>query len=205
MVTIEAWGYGLAVTENGLTKVYLFSAIEMIDYYIDSLNNYYVRIKFLARKDCVQDDLILKLSALSVNNIVFTNDLVGANLALTSIQNLISSTTNASIDALNANVDQVVTGVNQVVDGIDELIAGQSRTPYIARITTATTTVLNFKTYSVSVSNIGTGTLTVNGVTVKQGETVNFTAGAVNNFYAPGAFTLVTGAPADVLVIANTI
>lgn len=198
MVTIEAWGYGLAVTENGLTTIYLFSAIETIDYYVDSLGNYYVRIKFLARKDCVQDDLLLKLSALSVAGTVFTNDLSGANLALTSIQNLISSTTNASIATLNANVVQVV-------DGIDELIAGQARTPYIARITTATTTVLSFKTYGVSVSNIGTGTLTVNGVTIKQGETVNFTAGAVNNFYAPSTFTLVTGASADVLVIANTI
>jgi hypothetical protein len=57
--------------------------------------------------------------------------------------------------------------------------------------------------YSVSVSNVGTGNGTILGGTIKPGETLNFDAGSINNYYAVNAFTY-NGTGTELVIIYNS-
>lgn len=46
------------------------------------------------------------------------------------------------------------------------------------------------KVNSAAFANVGTANLTVNGTILKPGETINFDAGDVNNYFKEGAFTV---------------
>lgn len=63
----------------------------------------------------------------------------------------------------------------------------QERTPNFIRPTTSGNIAV--LTYDVSVHNSGTADGTVLGTTIKPGETLNFNAGSLNNYYSAGVFT----------------
>ena len=58
-------------------------------------------------------------------------------------------------------------------------LAPKSRGTSISRPTIASTTSAGL--YSLSIANVGTANGTVNGITLKPGETISFDAGALNN------------------------
>jgi len=75
------------------------------------------------------------------------------------------------------------------------------RTPNFIRVTGSGSIAV--QTYSVSVANVGTGNGTVLGSTIKPGETLNFDAGSLNNFYTTGTFTY-DGTGTELIIIYNS-
>ena len=73
------------------------------------------------------------------------------------------------------------------VSSIEANTDPNERTPNFIRPTTASNIAI--LTYDVAVSNVGTTDGTVLGGLIKPGDTLNFDAGALNNFYAAGTFT----------------
>jgi hypothetical protein len=79
--------------------------------------------------------------------------------------------------------------------------AGVARTPGFLRVTGSGTVAV--KTYSLSVSNVGAANGTFLGVAIKPGETLNFSADAINNFYSPSVFTY-NGTGTELIIIYNS-
>lgn len=75
------------------------------------------------------------------------------------------------------------------------------RTPNIVRATGAGT--IADRVYSFSIYNGGAADGTVLGVTIKPEETLNFSAGAINNYYAANTITY-DGTGTELLIIYNT-
>ena len=64
--------------------------------------------------------------------------------------------------------------------------SSSSRTPNMVR--TSTSGTVNVAVYSFSVANVGLGNGTILGQTIKPGETINFDAGSLNNYYTGFAY-----------------
>ena len=77
---------------------------------------------------------------------------------------------------------------------------GVARTPEFLRRSTLGT--VNVITYSLSVSNVGTANGLFLGSTIKPGETLNFSADAVNNYFASGIFSY-DGTGTELIIIYN--
>ena len=113
-------------------------------------------------------------------------------MALTQAEiKILTNTHRTDISALNAIVKLIDGGassadVNALLTAFTDN-ASNSRTPVFIRPTTASNIAV--LTYDVAVSNVGTTDGTVLGGLIKPGETLNFDAGALNNFYAAGTFT----------------
>jgi hypothetical protein len=75
------------------------------------------------------------------------------------------------------------------------------RTPNFIRVTGSGSIAV--ETFSVSVDNVGTGNGTVLGSTIKSGETLNFDAGSLNNYYTTGTFTY-NGTGTELIIIYNS-
>jgi hypothetical protein len=75
------------------------------------------------------------------------------------------------------------------------------RTPNILRETGSG--VINAQVYSFSVHNAGIFDGTILGSVIKPGETLNFSAGALNNFYTAGTITY-DGTGTELLIIYNS-
>jgi len=74
---------------------------------------------------------------------------------------------------------KVLQGITSVINSLTGVTTGASRVTNIDRPIDAG--ALPAGTYSVSISNVGTGNGLVKAVTLKPGEVVNFDAGAINN------------------------
>lgn len=79
--------------------------------------------------------------------------------------------------------------------------AGAARTPGFLRVSNSGTVAV--KTYSLSVSNVGAANGTFLGDIIKPGETLNFSADAINNFYTSGTFTY-NGTGTELIIIYNS-
>ncbi len=75
------------------------------------------------------------------------------------------------------------------------------KTPNFIRVTGSGSIAV--ETFSVSVANVGTGNGTVLGSTIKSGETLNFDAGSLNNYYTTGTFTY-NGTGTELIIIYNS-
>lgn len=75
------------------------------------------------------------------------------------------------------------------------------RTPNLIRATGAGT--IAPITYDFSVSNVGVGNGTILGGTIKPGETLNFAAGALGNFYTAGSVSY-DGTGTELVIIYNS-
>lgn len=103
---------------------------------------------------------------------------------------------------LQAVTDQL-TGINIDTDDLELLLASKVRVPNIIRHTGPSAGTINVKVYDFSVANVGTANGTILGQTIKPGETLNFSAGAMNNFYAAGTITY-NGTGTELVIIYNT-
>jgi hypothetical protein len=101
--------------------------------------------------------------------------------------NLATETTLLSVDS---NAAQLVTNTTSV-----------TRTPNLVRATGSGT--IAPLVYDFSVSNVGSANGTILGGTIKPSETLNFTAGALNNSYAAGTISY-DGTGTELVIIFNS-
>jgi hypothetical protein len=111
------------------------------------------------------------------------------------------------INELQGSLDVNITaplGQQIMDDSVSVVIAsdqaGVARTPGIIRATGAGT--IAPLVYDFSVSNVGAANGTILGQTIKPGETLNFGAGAVNNYYAAATIAY-NGTGTELVIIYN--
>ena len=95
-----------------------------------------------------------------------------------------------------------VTGQEELLVKVNSITrdTGATRVPVLIRVTTSGT--IAPVVYSISVSNVGAANGTFLGGTIKPGETLNFDAGALNNFYAAGTIAY-NGTGTELVIIYN--
>lgn len=100
------------------------------------------------------------------------------------------------------NTKAQVTGQEELLVKMNSIgsSTGTTRVPVLIRVTTSGT--IAPVVYSISVSNVGIADGTFLGGTIKTGETLNFDAGALNNFYAAGTITY-NGTGTELIIIYN--
>lgn len=74
---------------------------------------------------------------------------------------------------------KVLQGITDLINSLTGVTTGASRATHIERPTADGSIAAG--TYSVSISNVGSGNGLVKATTLKPGEVVNFDAGAINN------------------------
>jgi hypothetical protein len=117
---------------------------------------------------------------------------------LTELETIVTNTTGLATEATLVDVE------TNTADTVSRLNA-QTRTPNILRVAGANGTIID-DTFSVSFSNTGTANATVNSVILKPGETINFDAGVLNNFFQGNAFAYsTTTSGAELLIIYTTV
>jgi hypothetical protein len=116
----------------------------------------------------------------------------------TYLAQIVSNTTGIATEATLADVES-----NTHTTALT--LAPQTRTPNILRVAGANGTIID-DAFSVSFSNTGTANATVNSVILKPGETINFDAGVLNNFFQGNAFAYsTTTSGAELLIIYTTV
>ena len=88
---------------------------------------------------------------------------------------------------------KMLQGLQKIADSLSGTSSGKPKVPALERITSTwtNTTLL----YAFSVANVGSVNATVLGATLKPGETVNYDASALNNYFNPGTVVIdATGA-----------
>lgn len=106
------------------------------------------------------------------------------------------------LKVLNKVVNQL-NAVNIDTDDIELLLAANVRVPNIVRHTGPALATINVDVYDFSVANVGLANGLILGQTIKPGETLNFSAGSMNNYYAAGTITY-NGNGTELVIIYNT-
>jgi hypothetical protein len=101
---------------------------------------------------------------------------------------------------LQAVADQL-SGITVDTDDIELLLAAKTRVPNLIRATGSGTIAPSV--YDFSVSNVGSANGTILGQVIKPGETLNFGAGSMNNFYAAGTISY-NGTGTELVIIFNS-
>ena len=115
----------------------------------------------------------------------------------TYLAQIVSNTTGIATEATLADVE------TNTADTVIKLTA-QTRVPNIIRIT-GTAATISDDIFSISFSNVGTANATINTEILKPGETINFDAGVLNNYYPASSFAYnTTTAGAELLIIYTT-
>jgi hypothetical protein len=178
MIRIYDGGNQLTLTRelgaNTNPEYYLYSSIKSVSWTKDVIGNYFLLINFIT--DDSDNPLKVKLldTGSSTSAAQYANTEVGAKLAVQDLHTWI----NNSFELINAN----------------------TRVPVLIRVTTSGT--IAPVVYSISVSNVGAANGTFLGGTIKPGETLNFDAGALNNFYAAGTIAY-NGTGTELVIIYN--
>lgn len=107
------------------------------------------------------------------------------------------------LKGLQAIFDELSKGIEVDTNDIELLLAAKVRVPNIIRHTGPTVATIAAKVYDFSVANVGTANGTILGQTIKPGETLNFSAGSMNNFYAQNTITY-NGNGTELVIIYNT-
>jgi hypothetical protein len=116
----------------------------------------------------------------------------------TYLAQIVSNTTGIATEATLANVE-AYTGT------IAGELTASARVPFIRR-ESGTSGSINDVVFTISFSNVGTANATVNTVILKPGETINFDAGVLNNYFAANAFAYnCTTSGAELLIIYTTL
>ena len=106
----------------------------------------------------------------------------------------------ATVDLLTAIAAGTVDVEPYLIDLVNNTDPSE-RTPNLIRATGAGT--IAPLTYDFSVSNVGAGNGTILGGTIKPGETLNFAAGALRNFYAANSISY-NGTGTELVIIYNS-
>jgi hypothetical protein len=112
-----------------------------------------------------------------------------------------------SLQGLQCACDQltdVVTNLTTIINQLSGAPAAQ-RIPNILRVTNTVGTISSDVYSNISFTNVGSGNATVNGVILKAGETINFDAGGISNYFPLGAFTYDTTTSGAELLITYTV
>lgn len=112
-----------------------------------------------------------------------------------------------SLQGLQCACDQltdVVTNLTTIINQLGGQPAAQ-RTPTILRVTNTVGTIASVVYSNISFNNVGTANATVNGVVLKLGETLNFDAGGISNYFPIGAFSYDTTTSGAELLITYTV
>ena len=145
---------------------------------------------------------------MSIGNLKDTGN-IGNNFpyqykVLSGLQGIIDAITGGGGGATNVTIVNPI-GQTTMAASLPVTIAsnqtGASRTPGFIRATNLGS--IGVITYSVSVSNVGAANGTFLGVVIKPGETLNFSADAINNYYASGVFTY-NGTGTELVIIYNS-
>jgi len=115
-------------------------------------------------------------------------------------------------DGLNTNWQlNVVKGLQGIINqlqnvtvdttDVELLLSAKQRIPNLIRVTGSGS--ITPKVYSFSVANVGTANGVILGQTIKAGETLNFSAGSMDNFYASETITY-NGSGTELLIIYNS-
>ncbi len=107
------------------------------------------------------------------------------------VSNTTGLATETTLSNVDSNVAQLVTNTTSV-----------NRTPGIIRTVGPAGTIAPL-VYDFSVSNVGSGNGLILGVTIKPGETLNFSAGALNNSYAANTIAY-NGTGTELLITYNS-
>lgn len=94
----------------------------------------------------------------------------------------------------------ILTSIEADTTSIDNKLSAAVRTPVLLRATGSGT--IAPAVFDFSVSNVGLSNGTVLGQTIKPGETLNFSAGALNNYYAASTITY-NGTGTELVIIYN--
>lgn len=95
----------------------------------------------------------------------------------------------------------ILTAIEVDTSSIDTKLTSVVRTPNVLRATSSGT--IAPLVYDFSVSNVGSSNGTILGATIKPGETLNFGAGALNNYYAAGTIAY-NGTGTELVIIYNS-
>lgn len=111
-----------------------------------------------------------------------------------------------SLQGLQCACDQLTEVVTNTAFIINQLggAPGAQRIANILRVI-ATAGTITSDVYSISFSNVGSADATVNGVILKKGETINFDAGTLNNYFPIGTFSYDTTLSGAELLITYTV
>jgi len=117
---------------------------------------------------------------------------------LTEVQTIATNTAGLATEATLSDIE-AYTGT------IAGELTASPRVPFIRR-ESGTSGSINDVVFTISFSNVGTGNATVNTVILKPGETINFDAGVLNNYFAANAFAYnTTTSGAELLIIYTTL
>lgn len=202
----------LNIDINGVLDVYNFDVIKSVSRGLDTNGNYYIAINFIANDK--NNSLRIPLKDV-INPITWTNDLTGADNAIADIRLWMDETIDVQITEAN---DSILVygydGVNNVPIAVDSLGAvaiqdngdsitvdglGVQRTQNILRVSgTSGTIAPGFR--SMSLASVGTANATVEGQTLKPGETINIDAGGINDVLGGISYSTTT-AGAELLIV----
>jgi len=116
---------------------------------------------------------------------------------LTELETIVTNTTGLATEV-------TLTDVSDNVISINSKLSAATRVPHIRRAISAAATIAD-DIFSISFSNVGTADATVNTEILKPGETINFDAGALNNYYPGASFEYdATTSGAELLIIFTT-
>lgn len=202
----------LNIEINKVLDVYSFKSIKSVSRGVDATGNYYIAINFIANDK--NNSLRIYLKDVS-DPVAWTNDLTGANAALADIKLWMNETIDVQITEAN---DSILVygydGVNNVPIAVDSSGAvaiqdnggsitvdglGVQRTQNILRVSgTSGTLAPGFR--SMSLASVGTANATVEGQTLKPGETINIDAGGINDVLGGISYSTTT-AGAELLIV----
>lgn len=187
MTQVTTTGAELSIVRGGITTSYAYSAFRSLSWFRANNGNYVVTIIF---NSDAGGNVPLKISLNEVDNqVTWTNDTAGAEAAVYDISKWVAG--------LYDYLDQIATNTYNIAGNTTRVV----RTPHIVRSSGSSSiagAVVDF-----SVSNVGSANGTILGTTIKPGETLNFSAGALNNYYAPGTITY-DGTGTELLIIYNS-
>lgn len=112
-----------------------------------------------------------------------------------------------SLQGLQCACDQltdVVTNLTTIINQLGGQPAAQ-RTPRILRVPNTAGTITSNVYSNISFTNVGTGDAIINGVILRAGETINFDAGGISNYFPIGSFTYDTTTSGAELLITYTV
>jgi hypothetical protein len=146
--------------------------------------------------EATQQDVLSEVQNISSNT-------SGINLEVTQ-QDILSAVNNINLNTGDVATETTLVTVSDNVVSINAKLTAAVRVPNILRVSGVTGTITD-DLFSVSFSNTGNANASVNSVDLKPGETINFDAGVLNNYYAASAFTYdTTTSGAELLIIYTT-
>lgn len=173
MATVSNVNNQFKFVNTNRTEFYQYPKLSNLTYVLNNDGNYYIQFTY-------EDDYFVKIKLSDLTNQpTWTNTYAGAEQAIADISLWIKQSAQSIIGTTDSGI---------------------TVTPSFTRSTSSGS--LASACYSLSVSNVGSANGTFLSETIKPGETLNFSAGAINNKYASNTFSW-NGAGTELIIIYN--